>query len=562
MSTGGDQLDPDRLEAADFPLVRKGFEPDLVRTQFVVAADEIRRLRALVTELEREITELESQPTPELEAQRITEAIGEEAVRVLDAARVAASERAERAEAEAADVIAEAERAADGVRSGAEVDRDRILAEARAAADELVERGREQGREMVAEAQTVRERMLRDLARKRQSHRAELEQLRAGRDRLLESLVDAQNHLDASTSDLVAAVPEAQAAAERAGLRINSEPELTVDQLESEIASARLVGHPLVDGVPLPETDGELERPETGGEYDAEIVEPEEIEEIEYEASSGPDLYDVETELAEDEADGLRADDGDSEDAGAEAVDGDEDSTGVDDVFAPAEAVDGDEDSADVDDLFARLRSSREDAVAEAEAVLATEPESVADGEEDAVAADAPLDEPESVADGEEDAVAEASPGEPEPDPDAGAVSDAVAEIARSLKRIVVDEQGDLLDGIRRDGADALRTAMVDDDAYDGALVEPLKNLVTAVAGDDTEVAMDEARSSVRHLLVEPVRTRLEEALRETEDPDELSGTVRAVYRECRSRRVGEAATAAVSATYEIALGVRESATA
>ena len=52
MSTGGDQLDPDRLESADFPLVRRGFDPDLVTTQMLVVAQEIRELRGLVAELE------------------------------------------------------------------------------------------------------------------------------------------------------------------------------------------------------------------------------------------------------------------------------------------------------------------------------------------------------------------------------------------------------------------------------------------------------------------------------------------------------------------------------
>ena len=73
---------------------------------------------------------------------------------------------------------------------------------------------------MVNEAQAVRERMLSDLARKRQTGRAQVEQLRAGRDRMLESLTIAQQSLDAAVKDLVDSVPEARAAAERAGLRI------------------------------------------------------------------------------------------------------------------------------------------------------------------------------------------------------------------------------------------------------------------------------------------------------------------------------------------------------
>ena len=59
----------------------------------------------------------------------------------------------------------------------------------------------------------------------------------------------AQQSLDAAVKDLVDSVPEARAAAERAGLRIANEPTPTVETMEAEIEAARLVGHPLVDGI-------------------------------------------------------------------------------------------------------------------------------------------------------------------------------------------------------------------------------------------------------------------------------------------------------------------------
>lgn len=101
---------------------------------------------------------------------------------------------------------------------------------------------------MVNEAQVVRERMLGDLARKRQTGRAQVEQLRAGRDRLLESLSIAQASLDTAMKDLVESVPEARSAAERAGIRVANEATPTAEVMEAEIESARLVGHPLVEG--------------------------------------------------------------------------------------------------------------------------------------------------------------------------------------------------------------------------------------------------------------------------------------------------------------------------
>ena len=93
--------------------------------------------------------------------------------------------------------------------------------------------------------------MLTDLARKRQTGRAQVEQL-AGRDRLLEAPTVAQQRPDVALQDLLDAVPEARGAAERAGLRVVNEPRPTVEELENEIEAARMVGHPLVEGLADP----------------------------------------------------------------------------------------------------------------------------------------------------------------------------------------------------------------------------------------------------------------------------------------------------------------------
>ena len=82
---------------------------------------------------------------------------------------------------------------------------------------------------------------------------------------------------------------------------------------------------------------------------------------------------------------------------------------------------------------------------------------------------------------------------------DRNARAEAVDEISRRLKRLVVEEQGELLDGIRREGADAVRTVLDDDAAaYLGVVVEPLQALAVAVGGDEKSIDSDEAESSVR----------------------------------------------------------------
>ena len=113
---------------------------------------------------------------------------------VLEAAHAAAAERAERAEREAEAIRAEALAAADTTRAEAIAAREETLATAERDAEEVAEEGRQRGRDMVNEAQAVRRRMLSDPARKRQTGRAQVEQL-AGRDRLLESLTIARSLL-------------------------------------------------------------------------------------------------------------------------------------------------------------------------------------------------------------------------------------------------------------------------------------------------------------------------------------------------------------------------------
>ncbi|MDE0605554.1 MAG: DivIVA domain-containing protein, partial [Acidimicrobiaceae bacterium] len=259
-------LDPGELEAGSFPITRRGFDPAEVRAQLRAAASEIRRLQRLCNELRGRLSESQQAGRSDAEARRATELIGVEVSSVLEAAHDAAASRIARADSEAEAISHEARAAAEAVLADATAQSTELIEAARHEAGEIVEESRNHGREMISEAQTVRERMLRDLARKRQTGRAQIEQLRAGRDRLLEALTTVQNSLDTAIEDLVASVPEARAAANRAGLRVSSEPAPTVDDLEAEIEAGRLVGQPLVSDSPLP---GPISDTFTTGEMEA-----------------------------------------------------------------------------------------------------------------------------------------------------------------------------------------------------------------------------------------------------------------------------------------------------
>ena len=479
---GGGQLDLNRLEAASLPVVRRGFDRVSVATLLRQAAAEIRRLRTQADALRRRADELEAAPQPELEAERIAEALGQEAVRVLEAARAAAAERAGRAEQE----------------------RGRMIEQARADGAQIVEESRAQGRDIVAEARSVRKQILGDLVRKRQSYRIELEQLRAAGDRLLESLAGLRREIDDSAVRLVQSVPEAQAAAERVGLLLTG-PEPTPEQVEAEITEIEDALSEVSEVRPW------AEAPERPGPAD-----------------DGAVLYDVEAE----------------DDAGPE----DED------------PFDGESsEPAGVGDIFARLRSAP---AAEAAAT----PDDPADGDNRsaAPASDDPADGgTRSAAPASDDPAGRGGEDEPVPDesgkgaeepapdgsgkgagdekgsPSEAARSAAAGEIARALKQKVVDEQGELLDALRRDGTQALTEMLADEEAaaaFAALAPGPLENYASDIDVKTSELDVGAAAAAIEESLVTPMRNRLREALDRTDDADELSEIARAVYRESRTR--------------------------
>ena len=273
--------------------------------------------------------------------------------------------------------------------------------------EEAAEEARREGREMVAEAQRVRERMLGDLARRRRNARQQVEQLMAGRERLLEAFDSARQTIDAATQDMRGALPEARLAAEAAGRRFDQEvagedDEVAVAALEEEIEAARLVDLPLVADEQAPERapadrTGAIE-PSLLGERDARAMPAVEL---------GADFEDVRivpfdatdaahAEVAEDAAheaepaaDEPSTPEAVATDAAPEAGVGPEPGAERDSELMPeAESDPGaDVDAASIssdpaaeapsvdpeqiDDLFASLRAARESAVSSARSVLA-----------------------------------------------------------------------------------------------------------------------------------------------------------------------------------------------
>ena len=549
-----DRVDPDSVARAGFETARRGFDQVQVRSYLSVVAREIERLRTSEADLTRRLEEAERHATEQsrTDPEHLTQLLGEETARVLNAAREAAAERLARADEDASrmrqeahDESARTRQEADAsalavrdqaatharelheqadeysrsTRNAADTEAAMVRATAEQAVSDEIDAARLRGRELVAEAQMVRDRILRDLARRRKQMRVQVEQLRAARDRLVLAHEAVRTSLDEAEEELNLALPNARYAADAAARRLEAEPELTIGQLEEEISLARLANLPLLapdgddvrteDEDPLTEEVPALDvalGPRSDAEPDAE---PETKAEPAVTAESEPEPEPIAA--------------AEPEPAPAPAPAASDDDEPVDDP---------DEESA-VDALFARIREARSDAVARAYEVFG------------------PADAPASAVVVAEPVAAES---EPEGEVDLFAQRDALigpheAKLARLFKRSVTDEQNEMQDAIRRrKNKVTLEEILADGDAqtarYEAALGTTMGELARAGAAmfELTEAIDDESfRPMTRRIidasLVAPLRSQLERAFAEAINDDERIDRVRSAYREAKSQR-------------------------
>jgi hypothetical protein len=138
-----------------------------------------------------------------LDEEVVTALLGEEAARVLGAAREASAQIRQRAEENATRLVKEAASDAARLREEAELEAVRRRDDAAADAEAEIELAKQQGREMVNEARDYREKVLSELARRRELARAQIEQLVANRDRLLNAFERARLATDDVMTGLV-----------------------------------------------------------------------------------------------------------------------------------------------------------------------------------------------------------------------------------------------------------------------------------------------------------------------------------------------------------------------
>lgn len=454
---------------------------------------------------------------------------------------------------------------------------------------------------MIGEAQAVRERMMADLSRRRDVGRRQLAQLADGRDRLLSAYEQVRRSLDEITSELASSVPEAE---RLAGDALNRPLAGDEELMASTMGTRRPM--PVISSAPAIEVA--VEHHETHIEPRVETEDSvESSTEDSVAIATATDTADSDDVGADnDTADATEptwADDQPAAEIGsdpvADAVPAEDvvdittvpDSTEVPDApsdmpeFAsiapdaepepdvpptrvePAVVIDLTDRHAasaagSVDDLFARIRAARSESVAHAVEVLAAEvPASSAPA--------SPAASSSSLADGSDAGVAAASVEEAVSaegdvqtmtsspfDARRAALELTERSLARHLKRVLADEQNEVLERLRQarsmpnleelvgdlaEHAERYRAAAADDlraaaiagarsCGADGSAAERLGTHAKVRDGVLAEVGME---------LTGLIRDRIGRCLDEGQgDPDEAAHQLRAAYREMKVQRL------------------------
>ena len=273
--TSSPHLAPDDVARHTFASVRRGFDTDEVRDYLESISIALRGVADRERQLLQELAEAEHRAAnPVLDEPTLTAALGLETARVLHSAHEVAAELVAKADAEANRLRSEADQetgqnrvraatlvAEQTARAEAEVNdlRQRTdqqvsaaLESARHEAEEVLAQAREECRAMVDEAQQLRARVLADLSRRRKILHAQIEQLRAGRERLAETINDVRRSVDGIADDLFTAEDDARLAAEAAGREAVSRP---AEGTPEELAAVLLADEAEVAG-DLASSDG------------------------------------------------------------------------------------------------------------------------------------------------------------------------------------------------------------------------------------------------------------------------------------------------------------------
>ena len=519
------------VSSAQFPTSRRGFDQAEVRDFLRMVAAELARLQERERFLERELRSAQhpgSSDAVTMDDDTATRLLGEEAARVLQTAREAATQIRARAEDGSARLLREATDEAQRLREEAEIESARRRQDAASDAEAEVQMAKQQGRDMVNEARAYRERVLSELARRRELARQQLEQLIHGRDRLLQAFERSR----LAAVDVMAELTPLGEPVEY----VNLQP--TTGPVPLMVPATSMYMQPDRDDDDLDQVaQTQVEVAEAEAEVEIEIVELDIDIEVEAEADVFGDADDdtIGLQLVEPHDDTVvslpepapfddRNDNNDREPARVVSL------------FAKTSDRAETKPTSSVDDLFARLRESRADTVVERAAIVEIPAAEVEDEDE------------ESQTESGVDTVAEA-------------VVPLILSASRKLKRVLADEQNELLDLLRRKEPvrtlDDLLPWEADQSARYSAAVE--KDLVAAAVagaqgGSDgrNPAIVRPAIDAVTNDIISPLRDRLTRSIDKAAGVNsDLANEVRGIYREWKAHRIDEYVEEIVRLAYD-----------
>ena len=233
-------ISADLISGRRFAQTWRGYDPEEVKEFLAQVAEQVRTLRERVDiEVSARRDADQRAMHPRIDEATLMSAVGEETAAILRSARTAAAEIVGKAEANAQSMVAtaeaqsgdllaqsealstrraeEADIAANEVWAKALAEAEEVRRSAQQDADVIGQEAAQKCQESIEAAEVVREKILSDLARRRKLATVQIEQLRAGRERLLDAYLLVRRTLDEVTDELQRADAEARAAAVTVG---------------------------------------------------------------------------------------------------------------------------------------------------------------------------------------------------------------------------------------------------------------------------------------------------------------------------------------------------------
>jgi len=524
-----DPSSPAAVSAAAFNVSRRGFDQAEVRDFLRMVSAEMARLQERERFLESELKAMQTRGMSApgmLDEELVTTLLGEEAARVLGTAREASSQIRLRAEEAATRLVKEASSDATRLREEAELEAVRRREDAAADAEAEIELAKQQGRDMVNEAREYREKVLTELARRRELAREQIEQLIHNRDRLLNAFERARLATDDVMTGLVSVDHDLPREYINLAPTTGPVPTIVLERVveafkEAEAEAPEAIE--LFDHTKLEEIE-----PKATPEVVQEVVEETPVVEIEVveaiveptvvvvdEKSNVVNLFTKERPRPE------------------TSVEVNPEHPSVDKTVAPKNEANAQA----VENLFARLREATVDKAAN-----------------NAVSGGKVVEPRKSTKKAEvvKEAAAPVVPVQPMHDAGAFAKRDevlapVVVAMSRKLKRVLADEENEVLEYLR-----GKKNALTID-AVVGELEVHAKRFSDAVAEDIMAAAKGAAKSAkaadvvptvdvlINVQLVKPLRDRLAKAIEQNgTDRVAMAKALRGVYRQWKSQHIDE----------------------